>query len=94
VSKELVCLRPGDFLPRLPYSLNQSLLGFGAYGIAKCQKDLGGKFFDYGHHKNLPAADNPQIPFADSYSFGTLETENTTTALSTIKIAETAMAIP
>jgi hypothetical protein len=74
--------------------LNQSLLGFGAYGIAKCQEDLGGKFFDYGHQKNLPATDNPQIPYAESFSFGTLEIKNTTTALRTIKIAETAMAIP
>jgi hypothetical protein len=74
--------------------LNQSLLGLGAYGIAKCQKDFGSKFFDYGHQKNLPATDNSQSPYEDSFSFETLETKNTTTALRTIKIADTAIAIP
>jgi hypothetical protein len=35
--------------------LDQSFLGLGAYGIAKCQKELCGKLFDYRHQKNLPA---------------------------------------
>jgi hypothetical protein len=74
--------------------LDQSLLGLGAYGIAKCQKYLGGKFFDYRHHTNLPAGANALSSYADSFSFETLETRNTTTELRRIKIAETAIAIP
>ncbi len=74
--------------------MDQRLLGLGVDGIAKSQKYFGGKFFDYGHQKNLPATDNSQRPYDDSFSFGTLETKYTMTALRTIKIAETAIAIP